>query len=155
MPTITIGSMLAAVVQFLVFMLLLQPAIVAVTPSNFTASYYGNVVNGTNYNYTHVLYSPLVSNANSSSVGFRAITPTSLSSFGGLAFIVGFMGQLWGILSNFPNMLWIVFAGSFSYIPFIPIAITGLLSIGILSYVGILVVMKLGTIVSKVVWEET
>ena len=147
--TINIGGQTAAIIQFILFMGLLQPAIAVATPPAFQHQFYGTV-NAVILNYTNNVQIPLAQQANSSS-GFNAINPGNLVSFGGLSFVYGAFSSFMSSIYNYPRLLLWIFSTGLAYSPVVytGIGIIALMSICVLGYItvvniyiGISLIMK-------------
>lgn len=145
--SLTLGSMIAAVVQFVVIVVFMQPMISGIASmqnANYSHAANSIIATGAYVNTTvegNVIL-PLQQKASNQSVGFGAISPTSLQIFGGLAFMYGAFGAFYNTFTNFPGLLYQVIMSSASQVIYLPIAIIGILSIAILGYVGVLTVLK-------------
>ena len=86
---------------------LLGPAVIAVTPANYSSQYYGlhGYVNTTYANYGSSFQTPVVNSANSSS-GFGAASLLTSSALTPLAFIYGGISILWSSLYQMPTIMW-------------------------------------------------
>lgn len=161
MPSLTIGTITIAIVQFIVIMGMLSTPLSfcsttnqCILPLQFRQVYFGNV-NATTANFTSKIQVPIQGQANGTT-GFNSITPNVLQNFGGVAFIYTAFGAFMNSLINFPTMLYYIFTTAFAYPPLSWIVAGGtLLSIGIFAYVSILIVYKGIGMVSKVITEET
>ena len=161
MPSLTIGTITIAIVQFIVIMGMLSAPLSfcsttnqCILPLQFRQVYFGNV-NATTANFTSKIQVPIQSQANGTT-GFNSITPNVLQNFGGVAFIYTAFGAFMNSLFNFPTMLYYIFTTAFTYPPLSLIIGGGaLLSIGILGYMIVLIVYKGIGMVSKVITEET
>jgi len=138
-PTINIGAELAAITQFLVIMIVLQPIIAVATPAAFQKQFYGNIVNTTLQSYTSKIVIPLAQQANSTS-GFGAISPGNLQIFGGLSFIYGAFSAFMSTIWNMPSMIYLVFTGTFAYIDLVP-GIAAIISLVIIGYITVINIM--------------
>jgi hypothetical protein len=149
---INLGQISAGFIQFILFMGLLQPAVLLVTPASFQNTYFG-LVNQTSSNLKGNVINQVQLQANGTS-GFSAASLTSLQSFGGLAFYYAAFGAFIKSIQNFPNMLWMIFVGSTQYFPYAVLAAVSLLSITVLGYFGLLGVYKGISLIMKASVEE-
>lgn len=98
-------------------------------------------------------YAQQSANASTSAIG-------NLAQSSGYAFIFGGIGEFFGALANFPKFLYVMLIMSFGYNQLgklIPFDIAGLLVVCILSYLSIILVLKLISLFSKPSgsWENT
>lgn len=152
-PSITIGTMLAGFVQFIIFMLLLQPAINLVTPTSFQSQFYG-LTNSTSNTLRQNVQNQLGLSANGTT-GFGAVSLSNLNTFGGVAFVYTDFLTLYRIVTNFPGMLFQLFAGDLNYLPISGIASIAILSIGIMSYMSIIIILKFIGFIQKNIPEDS
>lgn len=151
--TITLGSEIAAIVQFIIIMAILEPAVQVVTPASF-AQNFAALGNAITINYTTSTASKIIGTFNSTQ-GFAGINAQALQSFGGLSFMIGGFNLLWASFWKFPQMMLYLFQNMFQYLPYFPIAIAGLLSIIFLSYITVINGLKFWSFIQKVSVEET
>lgn len=152
--------MLAGVIQFIIILVFLQPMVNGIAPkqnANYSASANSLFATGAYVNTSVAgnVVLPLENKAGNTSVGFGAISPTSLQIFGGLAFMYGAFGAFYNTFTNFPKLLYTIVLASASQITYLPLAIIGITSVGILMYVGALLVLKFIGMVVKSDPEES
>lgn len=175
MPVVTLGSTIAAILQFIVVVGILMPAMLTHTQTGQTILGPGNFVNG-NFipaNYVQHLNGTIaylnqsylsVSGPNSLQQQMATvvsntasnINPGILQTLGGLAFIPSAFGFFMNAIYNEPGIIFSLFgsllSGQGAYIV-LPFSVF-LISAAILSYFVIIYAMKLMTPISKVEIED-
>lgn len=158
--SLTIGGMLSLLIFTIVIMAIIGP--IAVATGVFNPSMNASTPAA---QYLEQLYGPsgvapfLNTSINQNILPTTQASATtslnligSLSTASGFAFIFGGMSAFYKALTSFPNFLYVIFITSFSYQglqKMIPYDIGGLLSVVLLSYIAIVLVMKLVSIISK------
>ena len=158
--SITLGGILALFIFTIVVMGILGPIAVATAVFNPSinastpAAQYIHQLYGTggveSYLNTSV-NTNILPYANQSTQGtFQGLGSLQLTS--GFAFIYGGLEEFFKAMYNFPYFLYVIFIMTFSYnglAKLLPFDIAGLLSIVLLSYLSIILIMKLVSIFSK------
>ena len=149
--SITVGGMLAGIVQFIVILTILSPIIQYSTPvafqSNFTATYYPNgTINASgllykiNTSLQQNLTLPFMHTVNNSTAVYQSAG--YLQQFGGLAFIPLGLGSMYKSLIQAPKMIILIFGGLLSNPVLAGLGILVLLSTVIFGYMTALLALK-------------
>lgn len=160
---VTIGGMIAGIVQFVIMLTLLGPAIQYSTPvafrQNFTATYFPNgTINDTglvykvNATFTENLSSPLTKEVNHSTTSYQSAG--YLQQFGGLAFVPLGLGSMFNTIKQAPAIIKLIFDTSFTNPILAKIAGLVLISSLIFGYILILLALKMIGWITKVNVEE-
>ena len=157
---ITLGSIIGTMVFTVVIMAILgpisigmgvfNPALNSTTPAGqyITSVFGANGIQQYAAGDINQGFLPYASeSANTSITGIKGLSASS-----GFAFIFGGIGEFFNALWNFPKWIYVIMIESFAYgglQKFLPFDIAGVLSIALISYLAIILVMKLVSIFSK------
>lgn len=164
--SLTIGSVLAALFQFLVISVLIVPLMAVSSPAQFAKTFNGTVAE-TELNITGTSYSlngtQLAHNSQSltqqiavsgNQSGANVSTGTLSAGLGGLAFIPSALALFYKSMLNTPTVFIRLFSSLSTAMTFLPFSIMWIISIAFEGWLVVILVLKLFALITKTVPEE-